>query len=142
MTRVYDAERAVFGRKMSAGMSLADATQLIHDELGADWSVIRKRRARQHTELRDDYGSYCNWSRKTICLGYDAGLPVVLHEIAHGLVKQGHTRDFQVALLSLIDQHMGRYWARRLRVALAIAAPRGSQAALRQTSHLANTSLT
>lgn len=53
-----------------------------------------------------------------ILMGRDAGLYVLLHEIAHAqtfLVDRGHGGAWRVAYVKLVEVEMSKWWARRLR---------------------------
>lgn len=116
----YDAERRAFGQRFRSaryGMAMADATELVHKYL-PDWTIRRTRGG-------SSTGSWCYRHRKLITLSRDDGLPVVLHEIAHGLTDHGHGLAFQLRLLELIETEMGDYWMRRLRAQLIKAKSKG-----------------
>lgn len=112
--RVYAAENEVFKKHMrgpTAGISLADATELV-DRYAMGWTVRR-------TRTSFSGGSWCYQEKRLISLARDAGLPLVLHELAHALTPKdrGHGLAFQRAYLDLIAKEMSPYWARRLRAA-------------------------
>lgn len=110
--RVYAAEREVFGDKFrgrDVGMALSDATELIGRYVQG-WTVDR-------TAGGFGVRSTCWRHRKLIRLSTDAGLPIVLHELAHALFEGGHGLEFQRAYLDLVAKEMSPHWERRLRAA-------------------------
>lgn len=125
-TRVYAAERRVFGARMGSrehGVSILDA-QVLVDRLVPGWTVVRGKGAR----------SWCHKRKPVISLGKFAGLPTVLHEVAHALTgADGHGVAFQTAYLRLIESEMSPWWARRLRAALRHEATRGYRQVMRAT---------
>lgn len=116
---LYAAERRAFGKKM---WTLDDAPAL------ADAQAIVDRHVRGWTVERCRSGGCCYEREKRIALSRSAGLPVVLHELAHakaGNTDRGHGRLFMVTFLLLVEREMGVYWRRRLLKSIEIFQPRG-----------------
>lgn len=132
-TRVYDAERAVFGRKhRAAGMAMSEARALINHYIPG----LVVERSRSATYGSSYWSAEENNGVARIRLGPQAGLCVVLHELAHALADidgdtAGHGVVFMRHYLELIEREMSPWWARRLRAELRRQWPRGWKAACR-----------
>lgn len=125
--RIYRAEHEVFGKRFGGyehGMALADARALVQ-RYAPDITVVRSR--------SESIGSVYYEHNRTITLGRYAGLPIVLHELAHALTPEirGHGVAFMQTYLRLVEAEMSPWWARRLRAAIRRHQPRGYRAACR-----------
>lgn len=116
-TRAYAAERDAWKGKFrgrDVGISLAEAEELIHRYVGSTWEVRRTR--------SNDFGSgsSCYTESRRIMLSADAGLPLVLHELAHALAyldhnRHGHGLPWQRSYVDLVKKEIGEREAARLR---------------------------
>jgi hypothetical protein len=111
--RVYYAEDRVFDVRRFPGVALADARGLVAKYVdGVD--VVRQPRG---TSGSGWYQPPFDGEPATIRLARDAGLPLVLHELAHALTWQderGHGPAFRAMYVRLVRDEMSPWWARRL----------------------------